>query len=205
MPALADFGNNNQRKEYAVAALIKAYVDAGCNDRLRDAYEQYKKMVSKPDSALCAQIENALRIGRGVMAPEVEFEDVDGKKYNLSAFRGKPLYIDLWASWCRPCCAEIPYLARLVDEFGSDPEIVCISISIDENRDDWTAKLSEGDESWPQFIATAVGQKAISEDYGVNGIPRFLLLDAEGKIVSVNAPRPSSQGIRETLVEMLKL
>ena len=205
MKAIADFGNNNQRKEYAVAALIKAYVDAGCNDRLRDAYEQYKKMVSKPDSALCAQIENALRIGRGVMAPEVEFEDVDGKKYNLSAFRGKPLYIDLWASWCRPCCAEIPYLAKLVDELGSDPEIVCISISIDENRDDWTAKLSEGDESWPQFIATAVGQKAISEDYGVNGIPRCLLLDAEGKIVSVNAPRPSSPDIRETLVEMLKL
>lgn len=204
MKAIADFGNNNQRKEYAVASLIKAYVDAGCNDRLREAYELYKSMVSKPDSDLCAQIENALTLGEGVEAPEIEFEDIDGKKFNLSAFRGKPLYIDLWASWCRPCCAEIPYLAKLVDILGADPEIVCISISIDENRDDWTAKLSEGDEKWPQFIATAEGQRAISEDYGVSGIPRFLLLDAEGRIVSVNAPRPSSQNICETLIEMLK-
>lgn len=204
MKAIADFGNNNQRKEYAVASLIKAYVDAGCNDRLREAYDLYKSMVSKLDSDLCAQIENALTLGEGVEAPEIEFEDIDGKKFNLSAFRGKPLYIDLWASWCRPCCAEIPYLAKLVDILGADPEIVCISISIDENRDDWTAKLSEGDEKWPQFIATAEGQRAISEDYGVSGIPRFLLLDAEGRIVSVNAPRPSSQNICETLIEMLK-
>ena len=161
-------------------------------------------MVSKPDSDLCTQIENALTLGEGAIAPEIEFEDIQEKKFNLSAFRGKPLYIDLWASWCRPCCAEIPYLAKLVDALGSDPEIVCISISIDENRDDWTAKLSEGDENWPQFIATAEGQRAISADYGVSGIPRFLLIDAEGKIVSVNAPRPSSPDIRETLVEMLR-
>lgn len=203
LKAVADFGNNAWRKDYAVSSLIKSFVKSGCNNKLHDAYAQYKAMVSSPDAELCARIENAINLGQGAMAPEIEFEDIDGKKYCLADFRGKALYIDLWASWCRPCCAEIPHLAKLVDVLGSDPEIVCISISIDQNRDDWTAKLAEGDEKWPQFIANAEGKRAISEDYSVSAIPRFILLDAEGRIVSVNAPRPSTQGIRETLFEMI--
>lgn len=202
--AAADFGHNAERRELAVSTMIESYLNAGANAHLKDAYEVYKSLVRKPDAALCEKIENALTLGPGVQAPEIEFEDIDGKVHHLSDFAGKPLYIDLWASWCRPCCAEIPHLAKLVEELGSDPEIVCISISIDSERSDWTAKLAEGVEGWPQFIATANGMKAISEDYGVSGIPRFLLLDAEGKIVSVNAPRPSTEDILENLKNLLE-
>ena len=67
--------------------------------------------------------------------------DIDGKTYTLSDFNGKALYVDMWASWCGPCCEEIPYLAELYEELGPDSDIQCISISIDEGRQDWLDKL----------------------------------------------------------------
>lgn len=201
--AVSDFGGSRKRKEQAVSALINAYVDAGCNSALGEAYEYYKENVRKPDSELCAKVENAMTLSPGTEAPDIAFEDMDGNVFHLSDFRGKPLYVDFWASWCGPCCEEIPYMAKLVAGLGADPEIVCISISIDEERDNWTAKLSEEELLWPQFIATAEGLDTISGDYGVNGIPRFMLFNPDGTIASINAPRPSCPGVLDDLRELL--
>jgi len=201
--AAADYSDNKTRKEQAISSLIEAFVDAGCNGKLEDAYAYYKENVKNPDVKLCEKIENAMTLGPGAQAPEIEFQDIDGNVFHLADFQGKPLYIDLWASWCGPCCAEIPHLQKLVNELGADPEIVCISMSIDDNRDDWTAKLAEENSTWPQYLATANGMTAISKDYGVSGIPRFMLINPDGTIASVNAPRPSDANIIESLKSLL--
>ena len=91
----------------------------------------------------------------------------------------------------------------MVETLGSDPEIVCISISIDEEKEDWIAKVDEDKPSWPQFLATTAGQESVSRAYGVTGIPRFMLIGADGKIASINAPRPSSANVIESLKELL--
>ena len=90
-----------------------------------------------------------------------------------------------------------------MESLGKNPEIACISISIDEERENWTAKLQEVGSAWPQFLATEAGQDAISNQYFVSGIPRFLLIDANGKIASVNAPRPSTPDLLESLKALL--
>lgn len=70
-----------------------------------------------------------------------------------------------------------------------------------------TVFLGEGaaevNPSWMQFLATAEGQESISNQYFVSGIPRFLLIDAEGKIASVNAPRPSTPNLLDELKALL--
>lgn len=202
--AVADFSSKQSRKEEGIAAVLQSYASMGGSKTLKDAYEYYKENVKNPDENLCKMIENAMSLGPGVAAPEIEFEDIDGNIKHLADFQGKPLYIDLWASWCGPCCEEIPHLAKFVASLGENPEIVCISISIDDNRNDWTAKLAEDNSEWPQYLATKDGQKAISRDYGVSGIPRFMLINADGTIASVNAGRPSDPDLLESLRAALK-
>lgn len=202
--AAADYTTDKIRRENAIGAFLNGCVDAGCSNNLEGAFEFYKENVKTPDPALCEKLENAMTLGPGSDAPDIEFEDIDGNVKHLADFQGKPLYIDLWASWCGPCCEEIPSLQKMVDALGEDPDIVCISISIDDERSNWTAKLAEENSTWPQYIATSAGMSAISNAYGVTGIPRFILLNSDGTLASVNAPRPSAPDAIETLKSLLK-
>jgi len=193
------------RKESAMTILLTSLVGAGSTNNLEEAYEYFADVVENEDyldqiDEIC---NNALLLAPGAEAPDIEMEDLSGKVFHLSDFAGKPLYIDLWASWCGPCCEEIPHLKKFVDSLGANPEIQCISISIDENRADWENKLKEVGSTWPQYLATDDGQESISKKYFVSGIPRFLLIAADGTIASVNAPRPSSPDIREELLSLL--
>jgi len=201
--AVSDYSRKQDRKEEVITKMLLSYASAGTGANLEGAYEYYKENVRETDPELCKTIENSMSLSPGAAAPEIEMEDISGKIFHLADFQGKPLYIDLWASWCGPCCAEIPHLAKLVESLGTDPEIVCISISIDDDRNNWTAKLAEEDSSWPQFLATKEGMRAVSKDYGVSGIPRFILINPDGTLASVNAPRPSDPGILESLKSLL--
>lgn len=174
--------------------IFHTHLVSGMLDNLDEAYAYYREKVTVPE--LYTQIKDIYEAGRllckGAEAPEIEFADPDGKVSALSSLRGKAVYIDLWASWCRPCCEEIPHLEKLVEELGNDPELVCVSISLDEDLNSWKAKLAKDKPKWPQYVATAKGQDAISEKYQVGGIPRFMLIDKNGCIITVDAPRPST-------------
>ncbi len=205
LKAAASCAANPQQKEWAMAQMFTEMVNAGNINGLAEGYDYLADNLKNEDFLdqayeLC---NNAVQLAPGSDAPDIEFEDIDGKVYHLSDFVGKPLYVDLWASWCGPCCEEIPHLAAFVESLGKDPEIVCISVSIDDERSDWTGKLEEVGSVWPQFLATAAGQESISNKYFVTGIPRFLLFDATGKIASVNAPRPSNPNLLNELKSML--
>lgn len=193
------------QKEWAMITALTNLIGAGNVNGLEEGYEYFSNKVENEEyldqaDELCG---NALLLKPGSDAPEIEFEDVNGKVHHLSDFRGKPVYVDLWASWCGPCCEEIPHLAKFVESLGKKPEIVCISVSIDDERSEWVKKLEEVGSGWPQYLATESGQDAISNQYFVSGIPRFLLIDPSGKIASVNAPRPSNPNLLEELKEML--
>lgn len=193
------------QKETAMNMMLQALASAGNFNGIAEAYEFFQDNVTNDDYLDAADelCRNALTLAPGIQAPEIEFKDIDGKVFHLADFAGKPLYIDLWASWCGPCCEEIPHMAKFVESLGNDPGIVCISISIDDEESDWTTKLEEVGSAWPQYIATAEGQASISGTYFISAIPRFLLIDAEGKIASVNAPRPSDSDLLSKLKELL--
>jgi thiol-disulfide isomerase/thioredoxin len=149
-------------------------------------------------------------MGKGILSPKFEnYMDVKGGKKSLDSFKGKYVYIDVWATWCRPCIQQIPYLQTLEKEYHNK-NIEFVSISTDESRrsgGSWEA----AEKKWRGFIKkknmTGVqlwsGQDySFQQAYQINSIPRFILIDPEGKIVDANAARPSDPALKSLFTSL---
>lgn len=136
----------------------------------------------------------------GRPSPDFTATDRSGRSYSLSDFRGKYLYIDLWASWCGPCKQELPHLKRLAEHFAGR-DILFLGLSVDGERSDWEKALEA--EEFPGVQLWLNPSSSFAADYGVESIPRFILLDKEGHIVQADMLRPSSEGV-EAYLEKLK-
>ncbi|GGG49638.1 TlpA family protein disulfide reductase [Bizionia arctica] len=136
----------------------------------------------------------------------VDYENIDGTTTSLEDLKGKYTYIDIWATWCGPCKAEIPSLKALEKEYhGKNIQFVSLSIdddrshggSWDKAREDWKAMIADKELSGIQLFAPEGWQTPFIREYKINGIPRFLLIDPNGNVVSPDAPRPSSEKLIE--------
>ena len=130
---------------------------------------------------------------------DVVLTDLQGKKVDFAKYRGKYVFIDLWASWCIPCIKEIPHLKQLEKEL-QNKDVVFLSISIDTNVAAWKKKVAalglEGELLNNQ-------DNKLCESLNVSGIPFFLIYDKEGKLYKYNAYRPSDMRLKP-LLEGLK-
>jgi len=127
----------------------------------------------------------------GGLCPPTECYDANGKNIMLSELKGKVIYIDIWATWCGPCKREIPMLKELEEEYhGKNVEFV--SISTDKDIEAWKNFIVAQNLGGLQLHQSDNFDLSISKNFIVNSIPRFILIDANGKIVSSDAPRPSS-------------
>ena len=130
---------------------------------------------------------------------EVVLVNPDGEVVDFSEFKGKYVYVDLWASWCGPCCREIPHLQALEKELeGSD--VVCVSISTDADEDAWKAKLVEANMHGNQLRDR---DGSLGTALNVGGIPFFVVYDKDGKLHTYGAQRPSSgEAIKQFLLDL---
>lgn len=133
-----------------------------------------------------------------------DYENHAGGTTSLSDLKGKYVYVDVWATWCGPCKQEIPFLKEIEKEYH-DKNIHFVSISIDEQEDHakWVAMVNEKSLGGIQLFADNDWKSQFVQDYYIKGIPRFLLIDPEGNVVSPDAPRPSSPKLREKLDALL--
>lgn len=151
------------------------------------------------------QFEAAKKLSVGQMAPSFAYENYNGGITKLEDLKGKVVYIDVWATWCGPCRQEIPFLKELEKEFHNQPiEFVSISIDEQENKETWRQFVEREELKGVQLIATNGWNSKLVKDYLIKGIPRFILVDKEGKIIDVDAPRPSFPETKELLKSLIK-
>lgn len=132
----------------------------------------------------------------GDQSPVFKYLDINGKEVSLDDLKGKYVYIDVWATWCGPCKREIPYLQELEKKMHGK-NIVFVSISCDKSKADWEKMVKEKGLGGVQLH---IGDdRSFMEAYGIKGIPRFILLDKEGKIINPNMTRPSDAQTEKTL------
>jgi len=138
-------------------------------------------------------------------APNFTLDDITGKKVSLSDFKGKVVYIDFWATWCGPCLAEIPHSKKLKDKFVGNDSIVFMYVSVDNEDyiEEWKALVKKKGLTGVQLIARDGGkEERVGERYGLQFIPRFVLIDKMGRVANFEAPAPSDSHA-EVLIKQL--
>lgn len=135
-------------------------------------------------------------LGRGKPSPKFNYPDINGKNVSLDNLKGKYVYIDVWATWCGPCKVQIPYLKEIEENY-KDKNIAFVGLSIDtqENKDKWKKMVGERGLNGYQLLADNDWKSTFIQEYKISGIPRFILIDPEGNIVSADAPRPSEPSL----------
>jgi len=201
LKALAQLDKTNFDKE--LITIKKSFTDLLANVKGLDSITNANQ--SKNIEALPKQLTQAYNIEKmkqemiGKPSPTFEnYENHAGGTTSLADLKGKFVYIDMWVTWCGPCKREIPFLKEVEKEFH-DKNIEFVSISVDQNKDAWTKMVSDKELSGVQLHSG--NDKEFSKDYGVNTIPRFILLDPKGIIVSADAPEPSSPKLKILLAE----
>ena len=135
----------------------------------------------------------------GKVAPDFELISDKGEILRLSDLYGQYLFIDVWATWCGGCVMEIPYMEKLQEHFANDKRIKLISISWDYTQKVWLDYLKKRPATWAQYIVDEENMDVMKKEYRMTGIPRFLLLDPEGRIISIDYARPSDPECVEML------
>ena len=132
---------------------------------------------------------------KGKSSPEITCVTATGKTVSLQSLKGKLIYIDIWATWCGPCLRELPYLENLQEKYKKREDIAFVSISIDDDKVAWSTMVKEKNMKGIQLHANTEMHEKIVNNYLINGIPRFIIINKSGNIWNANAPRPSSKEV----------
>lgn len=175
---------------------------------LEDYYAMFNKVSTNEanNKKITESYTKLKALAKGSPSPEfTDYENNAGGSTSLTDLEGKYVYIDVWATWCGPCIAEIPSLKKIEKEYH-DKNIEFVSISIDKmnDYDKWKKVIVSKELGGMQLLADKDWDSQFIQDYLIKGIPHFILIDPKGNIVESNAPRPSSTEL-PTIFDELKI
>lgn len=210
-------------KEKVLAAPFAEKAKLLCNDTVRGAfvtqymlgvtnYEQFTKDIEPFKASLVLpamkkayeqKLDELTLYAKGLPAYNFSLYDTKGNLYSLDDLKGKVVVLDIWAMWCAPCLAEKPMFLQVEEEYEHRDDIVFIGISVDglDRRDVWKDFVAK--KGWKSVELLSNYDESIMKYYKIQGIPRFMIFDKDGKIVTVDAPRPTTPAFKKLIEQTL--
>lgn len=181
-----------------LAAKIKQYSDKFASiialqmldpQKYLDAYEVLDKglFAKYPNhpmvQVLHKMVARTSALSPGTICPEIALPDPNGKELRLSSFRGKIVLIDFWASWCKPCRADMPFVVSLYKKY-KNKGFEIFGVSLDKDKQNWIDAIKQDGITWPQVSDLKFWNSEVVQTFNVEAIPYTILIDKDGKIIA---------------------
>jgi peroxiredoxin len=148
----------------------------------------------KPGKAFTQKLQRFMELPRrlaiGKKAPDFSLANPAGKLISVSTFQGSWVLLDFWASWCKPCRAENPFLSEVNRRYKAKG-LKIFSVSLDADREAWMKAMVQDQMDWAHASDLKGWKSSVAALYGINGIPASYLIDPEGKIAAKNLRGPA--------------
>ena len=189
--------NNALHNEY-LERLKFPLQNSGCTSGLKSIQPLIEKNVV--DSPLKAEVLAMYglftRIMPGNEAPISPLKDTEGYTHTFEEFKGKVLVIDVWATWCHSCLANMHKFAAMRDRFENESDVCFITVSIDrsEDKEQWLETIAKNNmQDMLNLFPDCEVQSQFESDFQISGVPRYIIIGKKGEIVSAHAPSPGPE------------
>lgn len=141
---------------------------------------------------------------------DLHLKNIDGEEFVwqdiINKYRGKVIYVDLWASWCAPCKAEMPAAKQLRESY-KDKDVVFVYLAVNDKEQNWHQAIEDCQTDYlgDNYLVLNTATAALLNEIKFKTIPRLLLYDKNGELVDTDAPRPSSSQIQSLIDKYLAI
>ena len=175
--------------------------NSGCTKGLKEIQPLIEKNVA--ESPLKTEVLEMYtlftRIMPGNQAPVSVLKDAEGNEHTFEEFKGKVLVIDVWATWCHSCLANMHKFTGMRQWFKKESDVCFITISIDrsEDKEQWLEAIGKHDmQDMLNLFPDCEMQSQFESDFQISGVPRYIIIGKKGKIVSAHAPSPGPEMVK---------
>lgn len=156
---------------------LSALTERAKTGLMKPLYDYYAAGIEEVDSFM-TKMGKSIVIGEE--AKDFTLEDINGQQITLSSLRGKHVLLDFWASWCGPCIKSFPHLKTIYEQHCDKLEI--LGIACHDKQDKWRTTVDKYELPW-LHVFDADDKNGVGASYGVLGVPTYILINPEGKIV----------------------